>query len=326
MSFIADITNVSVTAFTQQQISQFLSVNNTAASTTFLNLFSQVAHCEWSILLDTAGSKHSDGRFNIMAWNPPLMIRAAKGQTEFIDTISNTSRTVIEGPFEATEKYLHKQVAHLADTVDSQFAHLPFLIGIAGMAGYDTGRFYETLPAKALDDYNTPDFAAGLYLQSIIEDTETGVFYYCSADGSTQPDFSQPDKFKNNNDFSITTPFASNLTKEEYCQRLSTIHEYLTAGDCYQVNMAQRFTAQYRGDFWTAYCRLSDTNQAPFSAYFHLPEGTIASISPERFLSVKNGIVESKPIKGTRPALRIDSAMKKVQTRYLVQKKIALKI
>ena len=335
MSFIADITKVSVTPFTQQHIAPFLSVDNAAASTTFLNLFSQVAHCEWSILLDTAGSKQSDGRFNIMAWNPSLMIRAAKGQTELIDAISNTSCKVIEAPFEATEKYLHKQVAHLADTIDSQFAHLPFLIGVAGMAGYDAGRFYESLPSNAIDDCDTPDFAAGLYLQSIIEDTETGIFYYCSANGSTQPDFFQPafsqtdfsethpsesvesnsvnqissehgeyrnpDKLKSHNDFTLTTPFASNLTKEEYCQRLAKIHEYLTAGDCYQVNMAQRFTAQFSGDFWTAYCRLRDTNQAPFSAYFHLPEGTIASISPERFLSVKNGIVETKPIKGTRP-------------------------
>ena len=340
MSFIADITNVSVTPFTQQQIAHFLSADSAAASTTFLNLFSQVAHCEWSILLDTAGSKQSDGRFNIMAWNPSLMIRAAKGQTQLIDAINNTTCTVNEAPFEATEKYLHKQVAHLADTVDSQFAHLPFLIGVAGMAGYDAGRFYETLPAHAEDDYDTPDFAVGLYLQSIIEDTKTGLFYYCSANNSTQPDFSQtnfahidfpdqsslqtvksnsaaPNSINDNTceqgenrgraesikreDFTVTTPFASNLTKHEYCQRLSTIHEYLTAGDCYQVNMAQRFTAHYRGDFWTAYCRLRDTNQAPFSAYFHLPEGTIASISPERFLSVKNGIVETKPIKGTRP-------------------------
>jgi len=340
MSFNPDITKVSVTPFTQQQISLFLREDRTAASTTFLNLFSQVANCEWSILLDTAGSKQSDGRFNIMAWNPSLMIRAAKGRTEFIDAISNTSRTVNEAPFEATEKYLHKRVAHLANTVESQFAHLPFLIGVAGMAGYDAGRFYETLPALAVDDYDTPDFAVGLYLQSIIEDTKTGLFYYCSANGSTQPDFSQsnysqvdfpnesslqtrksksaaPNSIHQNTceqseypgcedsteyeDFTITTPFASNLTKDEYCQRLSTIHEYLTAGDCYQVNMAQRFTARYRGDFWRAYCRLRETNQAPFSAYFHLPEGIIASISPERFLSVKNGIVETKPIKGTRP-------------------------
>jgi para-aminobenzoate synthetase component 1 len=312
MSFIADITNVFITPFTQQQIAHYVNADTPDAPTTFLSLFSQVASCEWSILLDTAGSKKSDGRFNIMAWNPALMIRAARGQTEFIDAINDTSCNVEEPPFEATEKYLHKQVEHLAGTVDSQYAHLPFIVGVAGMAGYDSGRFYETLPSNAIDDYETPDFAAGLYLQSIIEDTETGLFYYCSVDGTTQPDFfrscsskpvvqSEHGVFKQHDAFAITQPFESNLTKEEYCLRLSAIHCYLTAGDCYQVNMAQRFTAHYRGDFWDAYCRLRETNQAPFSAYFHLPEGTIASISPERFLSVKNGIVETKPIKGTRP-------------------------
>jgi para-aminobenzoate synthetase component 1 len=65
--------------------------------------------------------------------------------------------------------------------------------------------------------------------------------------------------------------------------------------------MAQRFIADFEGNIWQAYCELRNQNQAPFSAYYNLAQGCIASISPERFLRVKDGVVETKPIKGTRP-------------------------
>jgi len=91
------------------------------------------------------------------------------------------------------------------------------------------------------------------------------------------------------------------LSKHDYIQRLAKIDDYLKAGDCYQVNLAQRFGAEYQGSPWQAYLALRDANQAPFSAYIHLENATIMSISPERFLSVNAQTVKTQPIKGTRP-------------------------
>ncbi|RPI62525.1 MAG: aminodeoxychorismate synthase component I, partial [Lysobacterales bacterium] len=68
-----------------------------------------------------------------------------------------------------------------------------------------------------------------------------------------------------------------------------------------QVNLAQRFEAQAEGDAWHAYVRLRELNPAPFAAYLDLPDGKIVSSSPERFLRLRDGHVETKPIKGTRP-------------------------
>jgi para-aminobenzoate synthetase component I len=83
------------------------------------------------------------------------------------------------------------------------------------------------------------------------------------------------------------------------------VQRYIRAGDCYQINLAQRFSAPYRGDLWAAYLRLREATPTPFAGYMAWPaergEQAILSVSPERFLSCREGRVEARPIKGTRP-------------------------
>src|SRR5262249_47051184 len=76
---------------------------------------------------------------------------------------------------------------------------------------------------------------------------------------------------------------------------------YTHAGDCFQVNIAQRLLHPAPIAPLELYGRLRDRNAATFSGYFDLGEFAIASASPERFLRVENGEVETRPIKGTRP-------------------------
>tara|TARA_Y100000768_G_scaffold378910_1_gene353917 strand:+ start:32 stop:832 length:801 start_codon:yes stop_codon:yes gene_type:complete len=86
-----------------------------------------------------------------------------------------------------------------------------------------------------------------------------------------------------------------------YKSKVSKISNYIKNGDCYQVNFAQRFSLGYKGDEYSIYKTLNKSFASPYSAYINYPFGNILSFSPERFLSVKNNIVETKPIKGTRP-------------------------
>jgi para-aminobenzoate synthetase component 1 len=94
---------------------------------------------------------------------------------------------------------------------------------------------------------------------------------------------------------------ASNLTRAAYAEAFARVKEHIRRGDCYQVNLAQRFAARAQGDAWHAYLKLREINPAPFAAYLDLPDGKIVCSSPERFLKVTGGHVETKPIKGTRP-------------------------
>lgn len=298
----ADTIHVHVSRFTAEELADKLALNCDENTAVFNALFKRVSTHPYSLLLDTSGSSKSEGRFNIMAFSPSAVIEAKGDKVQLIELNTSKRQQLTLPPFEAVQAHLHARVSNVEIHASVNTAHLPFIIGVAGMAGYDTGRFYETMPSIAKDDYETPDFAVGLYLRSLIEDTKTGYIYYCSVDSQPLTQF-----FSSFNDespepnFKLTSRFESNLSKTEYEACLDKIHAYLRAGDCYQVNMAQRFSAAFEGNMWQAYCELRNQNQAPFSAFYNLPQGCIASISPERFLRVKDGVVETKPIKGTRP-------------------------
>jgi len=95
----------------------------------------------------------------------------------------------------------------------------------------------------------------------------------------------------------------SNFTRKSYETAFTAVQDYLRAGDCYQINLAQRFAAQASGDAFAAYCTLRQLSPSPYSAFLNLPHVQILCASPERFLQVQQGRVETRPIKGTRPSV-----------------------
>jgi len=102
--------------------------------------------------------------------------------------------------------------------------------------------------------------------------------------------------------FKLDGPMAADLTAEAYRQAIVRIQDYIQAGDCYQVNFAQRFRASCAGDPWGAYCALREACPTPFSGFQSLPDdGAVLGLSPERFVHISEGRVETRPIKGTRP-------------------------
>jgi para-aminobenzoate synthetase component 1 len=93
----------------------------------------------------------------------------------------------------------------------------------------------------------------------------------------------------------------SNFTHEEYMKAVNRVREYIAAGDVFQVNLSQRFEADLKIPPYELYKRLRIVNPAPFASYINFPGVAIVSASPERFLKVQSDLVETRPIKGTRP-------------------------
>ncbi|MGV8842335.1 MAG: aminodeoxychorismate synthase component I [Pseudomonas sp.] len=185
---------------------------------------------------------------------------------------------------------------------------LPFVGGLIGYLAYDFGRRLENLPQQTLDDLALADARLGLYAWALISDHQLGtsqlVFHPSLAAGERtrlRRLFAEPDS-QPVTPFRLEAAFCADLSEDAYRQAFARIQAYIQAGDCYQVNFAQRFRAPCQGDPWNAYCALRAACPTPFAGYQRLPEGgAVLSLSPERFLRLHHGQVETRPIKGTRP-------------------------
>lgn len=93
----------------------------------------------------------------------------------------------------------------------------------------------------------------------------------------------------------------SNFTAAAYHQAIEAVQAHIFAGDIYQANIAQRFSAHLPSDFsaFAFYEKLRAANPAPFAAYLNLGDTVIASSSPELLLRKRGQAIETRPIKGT---------------------------
>ncbi len=95
--------------------------------------------------------------------------------------------------------------------------------------------------------------------------------------------------------------FTTSMTRERFCAMVAEAQEYIAAGDIYQVNLAHRFHAKWRGDSFRFYEALRHYSPAPHAAFLNLDARAILSASPESFLKMSGRTIRTCPIKGTRP-------------------------
>ncbi len=272
--------------------------------------FEAIADEPWSVFLDSGRPRSTMGRIDILAARPYITLVTRGGMTEIRERERPTLSPA--DPFDLLRHYL---------AADGQPTELPFVGGAIGYFGYDLARRIEQLPSHARDAEAIPDMAVGIYDWAVVVDHAQRASWLVSAGRDVRTDASWDELIALFNDTPHTpmrrTPFRvgsvnCNFTLDSYRQAFSRIQRYIRAGDCYQVNLAQRFEADVRGDHWLGYQALRRLNPAPYSAYLNMPGARILSSSPERFLEVKQGRVETKPIKGTRPraaAPEADSAL-----------------
>ncbi len=279
-----------------------------SSDVTSQTLFSHLAQQPWAMWLDSCNSQHVDSRFDIIAWQPIATLKTKGKNTEICFTDSQKTEISREDPLHL----LHQLQEKLFKRASESHKFLPFLGGALGYFSYDLGRSFEKLPNMAEQDINLPDMAIGLYSQAIIFDNKNSKFYLVCPENDREKieqfikqELTVPANKAVN--FQLTDSWQANMDKASYIEKFNQVQEYLLSGDCYQINLAQRFSAHYQGDEFQAYLALREANQAPFSAFIRLETSAILSVSPERFLQLSAGKVQSKPIKGTMPRSR-DSA------------------
>lgn len=262
-------------------------------------LFGHIAHLPWSVYLDSGRPGSQYGRYDIMVAEPFATLSTDGLATQIVD--ADGSNASVEDPF----MLLGQQLARYSASA----SRFPFTGGAIGFFGYDLARRLEQLPDQATDSENIPQMMVGLYDWAVVVDHHEKRAWLVThgLNSQTESDwqrlcalFEQPWS-QPTGDFRVKSPVYSNMDKVGYATAFNQIKQYIYEGDCYQVNLAQRFSAHAEGDAWRAYRQLRKIAPAPYMAYMNLPQVQVLSASPERFLQTKEGLVETRPIKGTRP-------------------------
>ncbi|KXS39578.1 MAG: para-aminobenzoate synthetase component I [Halomonadaceae bacterium T82-2] len=254
--------------------------------------FAALRHRPGAVLLDSGRPEAPSGRFDILASDPltTLSVDAAGRVT------ADDGSPLPESPFAAQQALLQRLPSDVPDS------ELPFLGGLIGYWSYDLNRHLAPLEGRARPVTDLPLSRVGLYDWAIIEDHQQHRAWLVA--GATRRaqvlDWltrASPDAAP----FALDAPFAAELDRDAYGERFRRVQAYIRAGDCYQINLAQRFSAPFRGSLWDAYQRLRRATPTPFGGFLAWDDKALLSVSPERFIAVRDGRVETRPIKGTRP-------------------------
>jgi len=254
-----------------------------------------------TILGSNSAKKHS-GRFSFWTAQPKEIFEFTTGQGN---------------PFRKLKTILNKY--KLGNTPEEQLPDGLFAGGWAGFFSYELGRFIEKLPEKAIDDLRLPLIRLCFYDRVLAYDHLENIFWLIALQ---LPDESENPEEKNARMESLLhkseglnaaeyaggdieridfSDIRCNMTKDYYLKSVEKIRRLIYDGDVYQVNFSQRFDCDYKAKPVELFNWQNQFNPCGYAAYIDGGSFSIVSASPEMFLTIKDGFISTKPIKGTRP-------------------------
>jgi para-aminobenzoate synthetase component 1 len=212
-----------------------------------------------------------------------------------------------------------------------------FCGGWIGYFSYELGRYIEQLPQTTIDDLEMPLIRLCFYDKLITYDHTEGIFWVIAL--QLLGDIEEPEEklaylektLAESQKIQIERPIPANLeatdfsqircniNKDYYLQTIEKIQHYIYDGEIYQVNFSQRFECDYNSRAIDLFHWQNHYNPSPYSAFIDSGDFQIVSASPEMFITITDGYITTKPIKGTRP--RIKDADKSLATELLTSKK-----
>jgi para-aminobenzoate synthetase component 1 len=272
---------------------------------------SGLPHC---LFLDSARRHPELGCYSYVAADPFLALRVPTDTANPFDELESRLRL-----------FKSRQVAGLP----------PFQGGAAGIISYDMNRSLERLPSTRYDEFQLPALAVGLFdtvvafdhgaerawiishgfpetdpRRKTIRAKDRAQQFLAWIDSPDKPHRTwqqdPPERIPLSGETFPTesaTGLVSNFSRLGFEAAVRQAIEYIGAGDVFQVNLAQRLAFPAIDASVQLYLRLRERNPATFAGYFDLGDYQIVSASPERFLRLADGCVESRPIKGTRQRL-----------------------
>lgn len=249
------------------------------------------------ILLDSGMDYENLGKYSYIGVNPFLVLKGRNNKCSLND--EECLCDVFDKLSELLNRYKIENTTRI-----------PFVGGCIGYFSYDFSLEIESIASKSKEDIILPHYYFVFYDNLIIIDNECDKTYISACGILKDYDESiallekkiteqKPEEYKDikNSKKRMT----SNFTKDNYIKAVTKVKEYIRSGDIYIANLTQRFETETDKESYEIYRDLRYINPAPFGAFMRLDDFDVISSSPERLLKITDRLVETRPIKGTRP-------------------------
>jgi para-aminobenzoate synthetase component 1 len=278
---------------------------------TAVEAFQRLSALPHVVFFDSAAFDERLGRYSFVAADPFLWIERPADGSDALGEID-----------EARKRF----TAHAVQRPDLP----PFQGGLAGLFSYDLNRSLERIAAPRYEDLLPPALAFGAYdvvlafdhvgrrgwiisqgwpetdRSARVERAHARLAFFREILAGSKPSFavsrseSVPLERLAPQFPTGAAGVTSTFTAEAYRQMVRRGVEYIHAGDVFQVNLSQRLLCPASDNSRDLYLRLRERNAAPYAGYLDVGNWQICSASPECFLTVRDSLVETRPIKGTR--------------------------
>ena len=280
-------------------------------------------------LLDSAAVCPRLGEYSFLAVRPSFVLRVRRqGDTtrvrvEYPDRVAGPLEFDTRDPFEVVRQALRATRGHVFISGERQGLgkELPFVGGLVGYIGYEMLHFLEAVAEGPVEDLDVPDLllAASDSIVAVCHGSGEAFLsvtgrgadaasarrqasellaelraLVASGQPPVQTGLDGPRLIG-----SVGADWSASLSKDDYQGAVVEIKERIAAGDLYQMNLTRRMSHPYDGSVEDLYRLLRRSNPAPFGAYYKLPEASVLSCSPERFLRMdRQGRIETRPRRG----------------------------
>ncbi|HTN43149.1 MAG TPA: anthranilate synthase component I family protein [Nitrospiria bacterium] len=284
-------------------------------TTTPVAAYERIAAGPYSFLLESVKGSKATARYSFVGTEPFLVLKTKGCRAEIHR--HGYHQVIQEQPIITLNRHLNEYLVPKSEGLPA------FAGGAVGFFSYDIVRFFEKLPRFGVDDLGCPDLLF-MFTDTVIafdheqktiqiiytppkshilntdrkELYEKGLFQIARIEekltGTIQKRLPRYDSTQ------IARP-ASNFTKDQYIKMVLRCKEYIAAGDIYQANLSQRFSVPFDQDPWLLYKVLRKINPSPFAGFLRMDDIYLVSASPERLIRQQGGVLETRPIAGTRP-------------------------
>ncbi len=276
---------------------------------------------DYAFLLESVVGQEKIARYSFLGSRPCLVFKSKGRLIEIIDTHKKKTRRflTLADPLEEIKKIM---AAFNPVTVKG----LPrFYGGLVGYIGYDMVRFFEKLPDKNKDDLKLPD-AVFILTDTILAFDHINhtikIIYNVILPANKKLSRGKKLKVYRNavkrielidkqlkacisekeprGKIAVKPKMVSNLTKPEFCRMVSRAQKYIRRGDIIQTVLSQRFRFKTKKQPFEIYRSLRSINPSPYMFFLKLKDVALIGSSPEILVRCEEGIVETRPIAGTR--------------------------